>query len=130
MIEWLQEAGYRATSTANGKGVSSGTSGLTFGIFTYDRSIQFFMGINLEDSRVTLEDCNKINREWRFLKVTLDEGANLSVEMDIMEDFSIDEVKGKFSIALSIWDEGLGRVKNWLFELSERNAESAPEHDN
>jgi hypothetical protein len=130
IIEWLQIAGYRATAIENGRGVSSGTNGLTFVIFAHDKSIQFYMGMALTDKLVTFEECNKINRDWRYLKVTLDDESDPAVEMDITVDFSSNNAKDTFSEALGIWDAGLGRVKQWLLELSERNAQSAPGHGN
>jgi hypothetical protein len=123
VIEWLQDIGYKATAIPDGPGVISGTNGLKFLVFTYENSIQFYMGMDLEDNSVTVEECNRINTEWRFLKVTIND-KSLSVEMDVPIDFSSESAKNAFRGALGIWDSGLGRVKYWLLELSERGSPS------
>lgn len=121
IIEWLHGEGYKATATANGRGVSSGTSGLIFTIFTYDRSIQFFMGMNLEPGDVEVQDCNDLNRDLRFLKIYLDPDQDLSVELDAIIDCSDEAAKDVFVRILRLWDSGLGQVKIWLRNLAEKS---------
>jgi len=113
LVEWLQEAGYRAKLAENNNRIYSGASGLNFVITNYDRSVQFYMGMSIGDSGIREIDCNRYNREWRFVKTYLDADGDLCVEMDCFIDDN-DIYKNVFLSSLALWDASLGRVKSWV----------------
>jgi hypothetical protein len=117
LVEWLQEAGYRASlSDSKRTTIFSGASGLKFIILTYPSSIQFYMGMKITKDEITCEDCNEENKKWRFTKIYLDSEGDLVLEMDLYLAFDGSKARDTFVEAVELWDSALGRVKAWVSE--------------
>lgn len=119
--EWLKEAGYRAEISSASQSIHSATAGLKFVVaYLGSDSIQFYLSMALDESGLTIEDCNRFNRQFRFAKIYIDEDGDLMMEADAILAGSEEDRKQTFVSLLEVWDGLVGVLQIFMREVYEK----------
>jgi hypothetical protein len=126
--EWLKEAGYRAEISSVSQSIHSATAGLQFVVaYLGTDSVQFYLSIVLDESDLTIEDCNRFNRQFRFAKIYIDDDGDLMMETDAILAGSEEDRKQTFRSMLEVWDGLVGALQTFMREVYETKQPSPVE---